>query len=367
MRTYTEQELQNVLAGVTPPDSAAMARARAHQESLAKPPGSLGRLEDIAVQLAGITGSVHPRADRRRIVILSADNGVLCEGVSSTPKSVTLSQTINFARGLTGVATLARHFDTELCVVDVGIDADFVFPGVLDRKIAHGTCNIAVEPAMTRSQAVTAVMVGVEMAEKAKNEGVEILGVGEMGAGNTTTSAAVLSALTGLSPEVTAGRGAGLLDQAFLRKKEIITDALARMRPDPADPIDVVSKVGGLDIAAMAGVFLGAARCRIPAVVDGYISIVAALLAVRLCPGVRDYLILSHASFEQGYRHAAEELDLRPMLLLDMRLGEGSGCPIAFSVISAACAIQNEMGTFEQAGIDDAYLEEIRKGDKFSV
>ena len=214
---------------------------------------------------------------------------------------------------------------------------------------------------MTREQALLAIRIGVETAEKAARDGMEIVGVGEMGIGNTTSSSAVLSCLTGLSPEQTVGRGGGVNDAGFARKREIVADAIAREKPDPDDPVDVLSKVGGFDLAAMTGAFLGAARCRLPAVIDGYISAVAALCAARNCPRSADYMFASHASCEAGYARAMEALSLSPMLTLEMRLGEGSGCPIAFEVIDASLTVLREMGTFAEARIDDGYLAEIRQ------
>lgn len=360
-----ETELNSVINAICCLNMEAMESARVRQNSLAKPPRSLGRLEELSIQLAGITGSICNKVDKRRIIVLASDNGVVCEGVATTPQYVTLSQTINFTRGLTGVAVLAKHGGAELQVVDMGINANFTCPDVLDRKIAMGTKNIAVEPAMTRQQAVTAIMTGVELARQAADEGVEILGVGEMGIGNTTTSAAVLTILTGLTAEDTVGRGGGLDDAGFHRKKMIVATAEKRLSIQKEDIIDVIAKVGGFDIAAMTGVYLGAAERRIPVVVDGYISIVAALAAARLSPLAKHFLIPSHASLEPGYLSAAQELSLRPILHMDMRLGEGSGCPLAFNIVSAACAVMCNMATFEQAGISDDYLDDIRDDDRF--
>jgi nicotinate-nucleotide--dimethylbenzimidazole phosphoribosyltransferase len=353
-------QLNAAIAKIAPLNTAVMEAARARQDSLAKPPHSLGRLEDITVRMAGITGKVMNRADKRQIMIFSADNGVVAEGVASAPQSVTLSQTINFARGLTGVATLARHYNTPLRVIDVGVNADFSYPGVENRKIAMGTNNIAHGPAMNRDQALEAICIGVECAGDAARDGIEILGIGEMGIGNTTTSSAILACLTGLEPEKVVGRGGGVNDRGFMRKIEIIQDAIAREKPDPADPIDVIAKVGGFDIAAMAGAFIGAASAGLPVVIDGFISAVAALCAAKIAPGCEQYMFASHASFEIGYARAIEALGLRPMFDLEMRLGEGSGCPIAFGIISAALAVINEMGTFADAEINDDYLGEIR-------
>ena len=360
-----EAYLRRLLDGISPPDRAAMDAALARQQRLAKPPHSLGRLEDLSVQLAGITGEIGAPLERRRVLIFAADNGIVEEGVSSCPKGVTLSQTVNFSRGLTGAAVLARHFHSELDVTDVGIDADSPIPGAHDRKIARGTRNFAREPAMTREQALRALMAGAEAARRAKGDGVQIIGVGEMGIGNTTTSSAVLSALLSLPAGETVSRGAGLNDEGFARKIGVIDGAIARLRPDPGDPIDVLAKVGGFDLAAMCGAFLGAARDRLPAVIDGFISAAAALCAFRLKALCAAYMLPSHASVEKGYALATAAMGLRPALQLDMRLGEGSGCPILFEIADAAQRVIREMGTFEEAGIDDGYLAEIRASRAF--
>ena len=360
----TQNELTEYLTKITPPNAACMDRARRRQAELAKPPGSLGRLEDYAVRLAGITGEVCPRVEKCRVLVFAADNGVVAEGVSSAPQSVTLMQTVNLTRGKTGASVLAKHFGSGITVCDVGVNADIKEKAVLNRKIAYGTQNIASGPAMTRQQAVTAILTGAKLAAETD---ADALGVGEMGIGNTTTSSAVLAVLLSAEVETVTGRGGGVTDESFLRKKAIIRQAIEVNRPDRDDPVDVLAKVGGFDLAAMCGAFLGAAATRRPVVIDGFISAVAALCAVRLCPRVRDYLVPSHVSFEIGYRLAMEAMDLEPLFLLGMRLGEGSGCPLAFQVLSAACAVMNEMATFDQAGIDDGYLDEIRQGDQFTV
>lgn len=363
----TEQEFQTFLRSIRPADRAAMDAAARRQAELAKPPGSLGALEDVSIRLAGLTGRVKNRIDRCRVLVFAADNGVTAEGVSATPVSVTLSQSINMTRHITGMSALAAAFGDSVVVTDVGIDADVRCPEIVDRKIRRSTGDIAREPAMTRKQALTAISVGMEQAQRAAQDGMQAVGIGEMGIGNTTTSAAVLAALTGLAPEELTGRGAGLTDDAFRKKKDVIRRALTLHRPDPADPVGVLSAVGGLDLAAMTGAFLGLAAAHVPAVADGLISVVAALCAVRLCPAARDAIFLSHASKEPGYRRAAEELGLAPFLQLGMRLGEGSGCPLAFQVLKAACAVMNGMATFAEAAINDDYLESIRTPDAFQV
>ena len=358
------RELTGSVAGL---DESAMEAAKQRQAALAKPPGSLGRLEALSVQLAGITGQIYNKTDKKSLLVFCADNGVVHEGVVSAPQSVTLAQTVNLARGKTGAAVLAKQFGCALTVVDVGVNADIPEPTVVSRKIAYGTGNIAQGPAMTEEQALQAILTGAEIAAETARNGADVIGVGEMGIGNTTTAAAVLAALTGSAVKDVTGRGAGLTDAAYEKKRAVIETALRVNHPDRDEVMDVIAKVGGFDIAAMAGAFLGAAKMRVPAVIDGFISAVAALAAVRLCPNARAYLIPSHASYEVGYRVAMEALALEPMLSLDMRLGEGSGCPLAMALLEAACAVTNDMATFAEAQIDDGYLTPIRATDAFTV
>ena len=358
-----QKKIEALVRAVQPLDQKAMLAAEAHQARLAKPPGSLGRLEELSVQLAGITGKVHNELLRKQLLVFAADNGVVAEGVSSAPQSVTMQQTINLTRGKTGAAVLAKRFGCGLTVCDVGVNADLCESAVLNRKIAYGTQNICAGPAMTREQALQAILTGAAVAEDVDANAV---GIGEMGIGNTTTSSAVLAVLLGADVDKVTGRGGGITEESFRKKKAVIRTAIAVNRPNRNDVIDVLAKVGGFDLAAMCGAFLGAAASRRAAVIDGFISAVAALCAVRLCPLVRGYLIPSHASFEIGYRLAMEELALRPLFDLGMRLGEGSGCPLAFQVLDAACAVMNNMASFDEAGINDDYLEEIRQGDQFT-
>lgn len=361
VNTMNENELKSLISEIRPASRAAMELAAKRQSELAKPPGSLGRLEELSVRIAGMTGNVKNEMEKRRIAVFVADNGVVDEGVAVTPKDVTLKQAVNMTRHVTGMSTLAEFFGDETRIIDVGIDSDEEFEGIINRKIRRGTGNIRSGAAMTREEAVAAIGVGAGAAKRAKTDGVQALGIGEMGIGNTTTSAAVLAALTGADPANVTGRGSGLTDAAFYNKVSVIREALSWNMPDPRDPVDIIAKVGGLDIAAMTGAFLGCAYERIPAVADGFISTVAALCAVRLCPETRDFVILSHASRELGYVIATRALELAPYLALDMRLGEGSGCPLAFQLMRAACAVMNNMATFEEARIDDGYLDEIRR------
>lgn len=358
-----QKELDALVREVLPLDRSAMTAAEEYQARLAKPPGSLGRLEEISIQLAGITGRVHNALNKKQLLVFAADNGVVAEGVSSAPQSVTKQQTINLMRGKTGAAVLAKHFGCGLTVCDVGVNADIYESTVLNRKIAYGTQNICTGPAMTREQTLQAILTGAEIA---RTVDADVIGVGEMGIGNTTTSSAVLAVLLGADVEAVTGRGGGITEESFRKKKAVIRTAIEVNRPDRDDVVGVLSKVGGFDLAAMCGAFLGAAAARRPAVIDGLISAEAALCAVRLCPNVRGYLVPSHASFEIGYRLAMEAMDLRPLFDLGMRLGEGSGCPLAFQVLDAACAVINDMATFDEAGINDDYLDEIRRGDQFT-
>ena len=358
-----QKELDALVRAVAPLDRSAMTAAEEHQARLAKPPGSLGRLEELSIQLAGITGRVHNALNKKQLLVFAADNGVVAEGVSSAPQSVTKQQTINLMRGKTGAAVLAKHFGCGLTVCDVGVNADIYESTVLNRKIAYGTQNICTGPAMTREQTLQAILTGAEIA---RTVDADVIGVGEMGIGNTTTSSAVLAVLLGADVEAVTGRGGGITEESFRKKKAVIRTAIEVNRPDRDDVVGVLSKVGGFDLAAMCGAFLGAAAARRPTVIDGLISAAAALCSVRLCPNVRGYLVPSHASFEIGYRLAMEAMDLRPLFDLGMRLGEGSGCPLAFQVLDAACAVINDMATFDEAGINDDYLDEIRRGDQFT-
>ena len=362
-----ESNLLRIIGSVTGLDRAPADKAREYQARLAKPPGSLGRLEDLSIQLAGITGRVHNEPKKKLVIAFCSDNGVVEEGVASAPQSVTAAQTLNMAHGKTGAAVIAKRLGCGMLVCDVGVNAEINDPAVTDRKIAFGTSNIAKGAAMTRDQAVTAVMRGIGIVSDAVKDGTGVIGVGEMGIGNTTTSSAVLAVLSRRGVEEVTGRGAGITDAAYKKKISVIKKAISVNSPDRNDVIDVLAKVGGFDIAAMTGAFIGAAYNRIPAVIDGFISAVAALCAYRLCPAAREYMIPSHRSYEIGYGVAADELGLKPLFDLGMRLGEGSGCPIAMMMLDAACAAMNGMATFDEANINDGYLDEIRKTDSFSV
>ncbi|MBO6240803.1 MAG: nicotinate-nucleotide--dimethylbenzimidazole phosphoribosyltransferase [Butyrivibrio sp.] len=362
-----EKELFDIINAIEETDKTKSDEAEKYIDSLIKPPRSLGKLEKIAISLAGITKKIKNNIDKKRIVVLCADNGVVSEGVSSAPVSVTLSQAVNMTRKITGMSSMAEHFGIETEIVDVGISSDYNCPEILDRRIREGTGNIAVTRALEREEVIRAILTGVECADRAKSDGVDILGVGEMGIGNTTTSAAVLAAISGLAAFDVVGRGGGLTDEAFEKKKNVVDKALFRFKNEcnsTKDIIEILGHLGGLDIAAMCGVFLGAAKNRIPVVIDGYISIVAALCATKLNERVSAYLFPSHKSKENGYKVASKLMKMEPWLDLDMGLGEGSGCVLAFQVIEAACAFTNNMATFKDGGICDDYLKDIRKQER---
>ncbi|WP_407428759.1 nicotinate-nucleotide--dimethylbenzimidazole phosphoribosyltransferase [Treponema sp.] len=352
--------IQKTLSEISPVNQEPVKEAEKYQSNLAMPPGSMGELLKIGQKLAGITGKLHNSLVKKRIIVLCADNGVVQEGVSSAPQSVTASQAVNMTKHLTGMSCLAAHFNNEIQVVDVGIKCDYDCPEILNRKIRKGTDSILHGRAMSLEEAEQAVKTGIELADMAAEDKVNVAGVGEMGIGNTTTSTAVLSVLTQTSPEKITGRGGCITDKMLAHKKEVIEKAIKKNKPDSSDVIDVLSCVGGFDLAAMCGVFLGCAKNRIPVVIDGYISVVAALCAFRLNKNVRDYLFASHVSEEKGYKIAIEELSLVPYLNLGMRLGEGSGCPLAFEIMDSSCVIMNDMASFEKARINDSYLEELR-------
>jgi len=332
-------------------DEAAMAAAKDRMDNLIKPVGSLGRLEEIAIQLSAITSSIHPIVDKKAVIVMSADNGVCCEGVAAAPPIVTLMMTNHIANGVSGMASIAKTAGAGVVVVDIGVSADVQNDKVLVKKVRYGTGNIAVGPAMTREEAIKAIEVGIEVASEQIKSGVKLIATGEMGIGNTTTSTAVLSVLSGVHPSEITGVGANLPGDKIKHKIDVILRAIETNNPDKNDPIDILAKLGGLDMAGMAGIMIACAASRIPCVVDGYISTVSALLACSICPTVKDFLIPSHASFEKGSALASQLLGLRPMLHMDMRLGEGSGAALAFGIIDAAAAISKDMITFAEAGI----------------
>lgn len=341
--------LEETMQKIRPVDAAAMAAAKQHWDGLGKPLGSLGRLEKALIRIAGIqrTGDVH--IDRKALVIMCADNGVVEEGVTQCGQEVTATVAENFLDEKSCVAIMCRRAGTKICPVDIGMAVDT--PRVEKRKIAYGTKNMAKEPAMTREQAIAAIEVGIAKAEELHAQGYEMLATGEMGIGNTTTSSAMTAVYLGLDVETVTGRGAGLSSHGLQRKINAIKQAIAVNQPDPEDPLDVLAKVGGLDIAGMCGLFLGGAAQRMPVVMDGFISQVAALTAVRLVPECADYILASHVSEEPGANILLKALEKDAFLTCGMRLGEGSGAVALFPILDFASDIYHKMSTFVQADI----------------
>ena len=346
-------DLPTTLAHIRPLDADAMAAARTRQGMLTKPPLALGKLEALSIRLAGITGTPRPTLARKIVAVMAGDHGVVAEGVSAYPAEVTAQMVYNFVAGGAAINVLARHVGARVVVTDVGVAAELGdVPGVRRRKVRAGTANMALGPAMTRAEALQALQVGIDLVDEEVRQGLDIVATGEMGIGNTTPSSALIAAFTGRPVAQVTGRGTGISDGSLAKKIAVIERALAVNAPNPADPLDVLAKVGGLEIAALAGVMLSAAAHRIPVVMDGFISGAAALTAVRLHPGMGDYILPSHLSVEIGHQVVMTELGLAPLFDLEMRLGEGTGAVLAMSFIDAAAKILGEMATFESAGVN---------------
>jgi len=337
---------------IPPLDEAAMASARDRQNVLTKPQGSLGRLEALSIQLAGITGQALPRVDRKAVIVLAGDHGVVAEGVSAYPSDVTAQMVLNFLHGGAAINVLAGQAGARVVVADVGVAADLpAHPRLLRRKVAPGTANFARGPAMTREQAARAVEIGIEIVAGEVAQGLDLVATGEMGIGNTTPASAITAVYTGLPVAEVTGRGTGVDDEGLARKVKAIERALDLHQPDPSDPLGVLAAVGGFEIGAIAGVCLGAAAHRVPVVVDGFISAAGAVIATALCPALKPYLIASHLSVERGHAALWHALGLCPLLDMDLRLGEGTGAVLAMHLVEAACRILAEMATFASAGI----------------
>jgi len=328
--------------------------AQMRLDSLTKPLRSLGRLEDLAMWYVAVTENLTPKLNRKVIFTFAGDHGVAGEGVSAYPKEVTVQMVYNFLRGGAGINVLARHIGAEVRVVDIGVDHDFAgLPGLIHRKVRKGTENMTKGPAMSREEVLSAMEVGRSLAEEARAEGVDIIGTGDMGIANTTPSSAITSVLTGMPVEEVAGRGTGIDDETFRRKVRAIESAIELNRPDSGDPIDVLAKVGGLEIAGIAGLIMGSAEIRIPVVLDGFISGAGALVSYCIEPAVKDYLVASHLSCEKGHKAILKRIGLMPLLDLEMRLGEGTGACLGISLVAAAVRIYNEMATFKEAKVSE--------------
>ncbi len=345
-------ELNKLLEAIAPPDRKAGQGAREQWDALAKPLGSLGLLEEAVVKIAALTGRTEVSLRNRTLVVFCADNGVVAQGVTQTDSSVTAAVACSLARGTSTVCPMARTARCGVVPVDVGM-IDFPgFPGVLDRRVKNGTGDITRGPAMSREECVRAILTGAALAREQKEKGADILAGGEMGIGNTTTSSAVAAVLLGADPREVTGRGAGLSTQGLERKVQAIERAIAVNAPDPQNPVDVLAKVGGLDLAALCGFYLGCARDRVPVLLDGFISAVAALCAVRLCPNAAGALLASHVSAEPAGGRVLEALGLAPLITAQMRLGEGSGAVAALPLLDMALAVYGGGQTFGELGIE---------------
>ena len=346
--------IDETLARIGPLNEEAMASARARQDTLTKPLGSLGRLEDISILLAGIFGEVTPNIGRKATILAAGDHGVVEEGVSAYPQAVTPQMVLNFLNGGAAINVLARHVGAEILILDAGVAADLPpNPALRSVKVGYGTANMARGPAMTRQQAIQCLETGIEAAGEQIAEGADLIAFGDMGIGNTTPSSAITSVFTGADPSVTTGRGTGLDDPGLEHKAQVVRTAIEVNRPDPADGVDVLTKVGGFEIGVLAGAMLATAAGRRPVVVDGFISGAAALIAWSLSPAAAHYMIASHQSVEPGHRLALGHMGLSPLLDMGMRLGEGTGAVLAMPVIEAAARCLSEMATFADAGVSE--------------
>lgn len=344
--------LEEAVAGIRPADSAAMAEARRRWDSIAKPLRSLGLLEEEIVRVAGMTGSPNVDFGRRAVVVMCGDNGVIAEGVTQSGQEVTAIVAENMSSGDTSVCRMARVAGADVVPVDIGVATPLKGEKIIQRNILRGTGNIARGPAMTREQAVEALVTGIDLVCELKKQGYGLIATGEMGIGNTTTSSALVSVFLGREPSEVTGRGAGLSSEGLTRKIAAIASAIAVNHPDPADGVDTLAKVGGLDIAGLAGVFLGGAYCRIPVLVDGFISSAAALTASVICPAAKDYMLGSHASNEPAGRMVLDALGLTPFLFANLCLGEGTGAVAVMPLLDMGLAVYREMATFDQVSIE---------------
>lgn len=346
------KRLQSIVDRIKPPDASGRLLAKRRLDRLTKPPGSLGRLEELALWYVGITGKIPTPPLKKAVFVFAGDHGVAEEKVSAYPKEVTAQMVRNFLHDGAAINVLARQAGADVRVIDIGVDHDFGrSPGLIDRKIARGTRNMKQGAAMSRKKALSAMAVGCELAEEEARRGIHLLGTGEMGIGNTTASSAITAVLTGAPVEAVTGRGTGIDEPTLRVKRAVIQEALRVNRPNPHDPIDLLAKVGGFEIGGIAGLLLGAAAHRIPVVLDGFISTAAALIAVALAPETKEYLVSAHRSAESGHRIALAKLGLDPLLDLNMRLGEGTGAALGMGLVESAVRILTEMATFDEAGV----------------
>ena len=346
--------LQETIAKIKKPDSSLMKQVQARLDSLTKPRGSLGKLEELAKQIVSITANLSPRIEKKAIIIMAADHGVVEESISAYPREVTTQMVYNFLNGGAAINVLARHIGAEVLIVDVGVAADFQeHQSLMLEKIDYGTKNMVKGPAMTDEQAVKSLEVGIEAAEKLIKKGYDIIATGDMGIGNTTASSAIAAIICRTDVEFVTGYGTGIDDRCLENKINVIKKAISVNKPDAADGIDVLSKVGGFEIGGIAGIILGCASGRTPVVIDGFISGAGALIAAAISPDSTNYMIASHCSAEKGHRIVLDRLGLKPLFDFDMRLGEGTGAAIGINIVEASVKILSEMATFNQAGVSE--------------
>ncbi|NLI69711.1 MAG: nicotinate-nucleotide--dimethylbenzimidazole phosphoribosyltransferase [Firmicutes bacterium] len=348
--------LKKTVASIGALDARAMEEARDHQKNLIKPSGGLGMLEDVAIKIAGITGKLKPDLEKKAVIICAGDHGVVARKVSAADQEVTGQMVRGFLDGGAAINVLGRHAGARVTCVDMGMIGVVDDPRLKSYRLGPGTDDIASGPAMSRKQARAAVEAGIEVASMEIGEGVQLLATGDMGIGNTTPSAAILAAFTGFPVSLIIGKGTGVDRETMLRKKEVVEKALGLNKPDPRDGLDVLAKVGGFEIGAIAGVILAAAAARVPVVVDGFISGAGAMIARALAPDAVDFMLASHLSEEAGHKVMLTWLGISPLLQMNMRLGEGTGAALSFTLIDAALKIVREMATFDQAGVSDAGL-----------
>ncbi|MFS1511612.1 nicotinate-nucleotide--dimethylbenzimidazole phosphoribosyltransferase [Chengkuizengella sp. SCS-71B] len=351
------QELNQIIQEIKPLNEEEILKTLNHLNQLTKPPGSLGKLEDLAKQLSGITEQLIPDLSKKAVIVMAGDHGVCEEGISAFPQEVTPQMVYNFLNGGAAINVLARQAGAEVFCVDIGVKESLQHPDLISKKVKPSTNNMAKQSAMSKEEAVQAILVGVQVVEDLVEKGYRLIATGEMGIGNTTASAAILAALTEIGIEQAVGRGTGINDEQWNHKQSVVKQALQINRPDQKDALDVLTKVGGLEIAGLVGVILGAAKSRIPVIIDGFISSSAALIAYNLCSITVQYMISSHLSQEQGHQFMLQEMGLTPMLHLDMRLGEGTGAALCFQLVDAALNIMSEMATFQSAGVSGANEE----------
>ncbi len=343
--------MNKAIAGIQPVDKEMGQKVREYIDTLTKPPGSLGRLEEMAIQLAEITSEAFPVVSPPGVIVFAADHGVVEEGVSAFPQEVTVQMVMNFLNSGAGINVFSRQIGAAFEVVDIGVAADIEADGVVNRKVRYGTANFCKQDAMTREEVEKAIAVGYERAERMIQQGSKCLILGEMGIGNTTPSSAILAVLSGQDVSALVGVGTGIASEKIIHKQEVISRALKERKPDRNDPIDILAKVGGLEIAGMTGAMLAGAANKVPTLLDGFICTVSALLAKEICNEAGDYMIAGHRSVEPGHEIALQLLGKKPILDLDMRLGEGSGAAVAFPILQSATLMLKEMATFTSAGI----------------